>query len=810
MNGSPATFERFLPFLLAGSVAVILIAVGYYAEEVPLYWDATNGTEALLWIGACLLLAALLRSGTREQALPLFSGALVLYLATGVGLQESATALLFFSACYLYGRILLAMLFSGAASAASGATRPLLIGLAVQLTYFGVLIHAPLNSSAGYLAVQFAPLLLLGMTGQLPAWSRQLGTALGARLQVLNTVPYWYGVVLLILIGTVARYAFFPTLSADDNALHLRMWTELALNGQYSFDVVSQIWEVSPFAVSLMHAVISLMAGDNGRGALNLILLALLCRQLWAIAAQLGVDASGRLLLVVLFISTPMAGFLLITLQTELFLAVLATAGVRLALEAPSGWYNGNTTALLCVAALCCAVKLPGAVLGVLLLAAALVRQWPLSFAELSRHGTLSKLFFACTILGLGLLALNSYVTAWRITGNPLFPLYNGIFRSPFSEAANFSDDRWMTGFSLASYWNLFFNTNEHYESDKFVAGFQYLFLLPLALPLLWRRLARRTALTVLVPLLGFGLVMFSVTQYWRYMFPVFPLAVVVIGMLLVNGHSGAMTRYRRVARATIGACILLNFWFYPGVSWMLGTAPSATDTDRERELLAYDYLPPKALSAHVSKVAPGSQVLYHPDSPYGASLAGDPIYLTWYAPSYLEKAGGIRDQAGVRAFLQEFGIDFVIWNMDAMSLPGDAQWLLKDYLSRFGEPVMEASTHMLFRLQEAPRAYREVFRSEQLQATGAPLTAGAFATGGANVARFTITFNCADSTGNVFAKLLWDSGWRWQRLIPCSEQSVTFTEALIVPAAITSAELQISVQNAAGASVDSITLETD
>lgn len=810
MTRYPFSFQGLLPFLLAGSIATILGAIGYYAESIPVYWLDAIKSDALWWICVCVVLALVLRLSVPQQARALFCSVLVLYLAAGVGFEESATVLLFFSACYLYGRLLLGLVFPGAASAASGLTRPLLIGLAIQLTLFSLLIRRPLNFPIGYLAIQLAPLLLLAMTGQLPALLRQIRMELKSGSERLNAIPYWYCCALLVLLGLMARYAFYPSLSWDDNVGHLQMWTELTHNQQFTFDVVTQVWAVSPFAVNLMHSIVSLIAGADARGAFNLVLLALLLRQLAAIFAHLDVDISDRLLLCVLFVSTPLAAFLLVTLQSELFLALLATAGVRLALTAPRGWYDANMLALASVAALACATKLPGALLGVLLLSGALIRQWPLSAIELSQYRKPSKMVFMLALCGLGVLALNSYVSAWRITGNPFFPLYNGIFQSPYLEASNFVDERWLTGFSLASYWNVFFNTDEHYESRKFVAGFHYLFLLPLALPLVWRRLPARSALVLLVPLLGFGLAMFAATQYWRYLFPVLPLAMVAMAFLLVSIGGPHAERYIWPARVTMGLCLLLNFWFYPGISWQFAIPPSASDTPAERERLTWDHAPAKALTTYVSSIAPGSQVLYHKEIPLGATLHGDPIYLNWYSPRYSERAGKLTGEADVRSFMEDLGIDFVIWNMNSVDVAGEMQELVKDYLSGYGEPLLQASSYVLFRIQRAPLAYLQIFSSSDLEPIDAMQSLGIISTGDARVARFLTSFACASDEGYLVVTLNWDSGWTWSRLLPCSPETRDYQEAFVIPNGVRSADLYIAVQDASSALVSRFVMEVD
>src|SRR5690606_38852760 len=121
-------------------------------------------------------------------------------------------------------------------------------------------------------------------------------------------VPFAWYALLVILLGATARYALFPSIGGDDNALHLRLWTELAWRHYYSFDFKAQVWSVAPFALDLLHAVPSLVAGADARGSLNLALYLLLLRQLWCILAGWGLRPADSLLLLTLFVSTPLTG----------------------------------------------------------------------------------------------------------------------------------------------------------------------------------------------------------------------------------------------------------------------------------------------------------------------------------------------------------------------------------------------------------------------------------------------------------------------------------------------------------------------
>jgi len=796
-------YQRVLPLLAAASLLLLLALLFQNGEGMPSYWNSELLDDLLDWTGGVLLLAVLLRLCLRSRALLLFIICMLLYLASGLPTAAVLASLLFFLSALYYGRILLRLLCPREDYFSCGLSRPLLIGIALLLGFFSLLIQVPWNYPLIHALVLLAPLLLLVASGQyLVHWQRGLA-ALQACTTPIARLPYWPCAALLLLVAAICRYAFFPSLGADDNVLHLRMWTMLSWQHQYSFDVIGQVWEAAPFAVDLMHGSISLLAGTDARGALNLCLLALLARQMWAILRLSGLDPLACLLLLTLFISTPMTGNLLITLQTELFLAVLATSGVRLLLESRQTWYSSNSAALLAVAALSIATKLPGFALAALLLLVALLRLWPLRRQELCQQPLSAQLTLPLFLVVLAVLAFCPYFLAWRLTGNPVFPLYNGIFQSPLFDAYNFSDGRWTQGFSLASYWQVFFATSRFYESQDFVAGFQYLFLLPLALLALFCRMPRAYTVPLAIPLAGFGLLVFAASQYWRYLYPVLPLASCVLGALMLG-------RPRRAVWAALLGCLALNLWFYPGISWLLTFPPGESRSPAEKALFIRDYMPSQALSTHLNNIAPGARVLFHPDYPYGASLQGDPYYITWYAPSRLAVASRVKNTADLQAFIRDEKLGYAIWDMGAVPVPGDFTALFREYLQAYGLPLQQAGNQVLFQLQTLPLNWNAFFQADQLDASSEPTIIATLDPDGHSVARYQATFRCISEQGYFVAQINWDTGPPFYRLVPCSMEPVAFVETLPIPPDSRTAHVYITARDTDKVTVDTLSIETD
>lgn len=812
---SPLTETRssLTAVLAAASVAGILVALSRYSTALPFYWSFSAVLDLAAWISGWLALAFALRRCAPLIARPLIVASLAGYLALGVGLDAALAAAAMFTSALLYGRGLLMLIFreDGGGPDWSSST---FVGLALLLAVLGLAIHAPINYRLVYCAALALPALVLLRRGHAATLRQELGSRLTAGASVLDGMPYWWLVVLLVLLAVNARYAFFPTVGYDDNAHHLRLWTELTLHQRYSFDVVTQVWEVAPLSVAGLHTIASLCAGTDARAALNLGLLLLLHTQVWSILTYFRLRPLDRMLLLLALASTPMLASLLGTLQAELFLATLMAGGTRLALQMRRAWASPDALALLAIAALCVATKLPGAFAGLLLICAAIVQavRTPASVAPAATLRRPSLLVLAIGMLAIA--ALGTYVNAWLVTGNPVFPLYNGIFKSPYFEAVNFSDKRWISGFSLQSYWNVFFKTSSFNESKDFVAGFQFLFLPVIALLALTRESARRM-LIVLIPLVGFGIVMFYMTQYWRYMFPVAPLATVLIGALL----SQDLPRQTPIIRAVILACVALNLYFLPGISWVFDRAsPQQAYTAAGRDLIASRYNAPKQLTTYLNERYPGATVLYPASAPFGATLLGKPVYTNWYAPAHEADFAAARNPDAILAFLKQERIDFVVWSTFDTYPAGSAGWALREYLSRTAYPELRLDNYTLYRLTGKDLAYRRIFdlqkqtdRASTIVDSEQPKLLATIQVDRATALRYWVSLRCDSPKGRMILALRWNTrGDAYYRLVPCDTAEFDFHEAMPVPVGVTHVELQLARQDTAQVVVTNMKIDSN
>jgi hypothetical protein len=792
----------------------ILILPQVFMEQLTVAFDA------LAWCIAVMVAAIISHLIISRFAHIILLLAIFSSLVFGVGLAEFGSIFLWLVSSWSVGILVLGKLYRTKDMTHISITEAVVLGAVIWLAVWGVMLHFAVNYQALHLVISLLPAFFLG--GRITEIRIYLFSRIVISSKWIKSIPFGLWVAGLIVVSWVLRWASFPSMGFDDHANHLRMWTELLTTHRFSFDITNQIWSTAPFSVNLLHSALSLMAGNNARSAMNLGLAILLLLLLAGIARTWKLATWTQWLLMVLMASTPLLGNLLLHLQTELLLAVIALAGVRLVIDAQGGWRGRRVMGVLSCAALCASIKLPGAVLGTTLLLALTVRWW--SQRETKSPTGLELSWPALLLLiPLSFVALHSYAIAWIITGNPVFPLYNAVFLSPFYDPINFSDSRWIHGFGLKSYVRVFFYTSEFFESGNYTAGWQYLIMLPLAMISLLRSGVPTKLRIILIPVLGFGLVMFSATQYWRYMFPVMPLAVLLLGALFIPEKP----LLRNIACILAIACIAANLTFFTRVTWMMNSPSSTAFTRDGKETLMNLYAPAAVLTERVNNIGPGSRVLYSPSTPYGATLQGVPLYLNWYQPWNDKAFSSLEDTDGLGEFLSKEKVNFAIVIMSTTSNFRDN--LLREYMSLYGYVEGQANNFLLYRIGGDPVQYRklfELFSSEDkifenanllMPKTNEGVTAtleGKILTVIPNLrarqARYKVEFSCPTNSGYFVAQVNWDKGAPYYRLVDCEARTVKFSEAIPIPFGATQGSIYLTSRDTPNLQVKNISLEVN
>ena len=278
----------------------------------------------------------------------------------------------------------------------------------------------------------------------------------------------------------------------------------------------------------------------------------------------------------------------------------------------------------------------------------------------------------------------SSYTYAWSIAGNPVLPLLNGWFRSPFFAATDFDDPRWRGGLDADVLWDVSFDSEHYFEG--FDGGFGFVLV---ALAGAWllalrdprtRGLACIASLGLLLPLLPL--------QYARYLQP----ALVLLLPALVVAYP-----VLRCGVAAFWSLCALNLAFATNAGWMLRTGALkqvVRDLGRDTRTLQR-FVPERVLAARLRATDGDGVVLVMPETHLAlAELGPQGRNMLWYSPAWQTEALRVAADASGHAWarlLADNHVRHVILHGDSVTpaqraglqqvgavqadAVGDAQW---------------------------------------------------------------------------------------------------------------------------------------
>ncbi|WP_343789606.1 hypothetical protein [Dokdonella soli] len=483
------------------------------------------------------------------------------------------------------------------------------VGLALIGGCLGWLMPLPLHHSGVYLVV--AAVLCIWRAQEL----RTAGIALWYAWQDNVAAAPWHAAAAVLALGLATTGAWLPTMQSDDLGYHLGLPSQLLRDGFYAPDPAQQIWVLAPWLGDVVQGIAEVLAGHEARGAVDTLWMLSAAAALGSLTTTVRTDARIRWLVVALFASMPLLASLVAGMQTELPATALIAAMALVIMRMPG---DRLTWCAAVLAGGLFALKFGQAVAALVLLIWALARV----------RDRVDAKRVAVAILLFLLIAGSSYFHAWRISGNPLLPLFNNVFQSPVMAPHQLDDVRWHAGFSPTLLWAITFDTKRYLEAEPGGYGFVLVAFVGVWLLALWRRETRSLSLAasaiILLPLLPM--------QYARYAFPGVAL---LLAPLVITGST--VLGVRRFAYVGFALC-LLNFAFHANASWVLSTVARKRLLTNlgDTQLVLQRFAPERLLIAELHERDPTDSVVLalNPEAPYIAELAGRGRTVSWYSPT--------------------------------------------------------------------------------------------------------------------------------------------------------------------------------
>lgn len=539
------------------------------------------------------------------------------------------------------------------------------VGKAMFMLILSGLSFFPINTRFME-GVLLGVLLLLSPVGRAEV-VRVLQDLLVSRPRCLRATGGWrvprFFLLLSILLLIVA--SVHPAFDGDAATMHMRIALEMQSKGSWAYDVSEYVFAVMPLAPQLNFSAMFIAGGVEAVKVdvvmQFLAMLALLATGGGFRLRPVGIAMAAVFALVPMFVREISGLYIEVTLCGFILAsAVLMTSSLR-----------HRSIELGLLAALCAAAASATKTFGLLLaplVFLVLVASWR-EIGEIKDRLRLSMILLAALAL-----ALFFYVVAWLKTGNPLFPFYNGIFKSPYWDPVNFMDRRWTDHLDWNLPWRMTFESSRYEESSDGSMGLLLLFLLACVGSLI--AVCRRN-LVALVPFavgVVYLLAVVAQIQYLRYLLPGL---LLLATSLVYYMHIVVRKPQSGVWSVILGSLLVANLFGMPSGRLTNGLmhipAINMVSPGLFRGVPTVNYSE-EAINGHryVGNVLAASMrerpTVLLLGCPYGAYFNGRTIYTTWHNHSWKGRESQLLEVAEFDRYIAANKVTHIV--MDGCTLP--------------------------------------------------------------------------------------------------------------------------------------------
>lgn len=528
-----------------------------------------------------------------------------------------------------------------------------LIGAGIYGTIVSLLAHFPVNYPGIY-GISLAAPILLGQN-KLRKWFNEFTHWIDQTQLTLNSSNYWLNIAISVVALIHVFVAFIPEVGHDALTMHLVIPSHLLERHQWGFDVNTYVWAVMPTLGDWIFSIAYMLGGETAPRLTNVFFIFVLSWLVRDLVLWAGGTLFGARWAVLIFLSSPLTFTESNSLFIESIWASFAIAGTLAILKACTDVDDKNYHFTLAGALLGCALATKAVTL-TLLPVLLLILFWQYkTWLKVSRTKML--------MFGLGfflILGCIPYITAWWITGNPLFPYFNETFHSPLWPIANFEDTRWSKGLPWDFIYRVTFETGKYLESTPGAAGFQWLLVFLPTLTILISAWHKRGIVLVVFAVLSITLCFQSIA-YLRYIYPAYAVlaAAMGIGMTIISKISILQSKF---IYGTGAMAVALNILFLSAGPFVYRDFPiKSIMSEAHKEAYLAQRLPIRnavklvnALNLHRTPVAVFGD-------PQIAGLTADALSAHWYNHTWLDAFMAVKTTQDVVNLLLKNHVIFII-----------------------------------------------------------------------------------------------------------------------------------------------------
>jgi len=678
----PSTRWQKLNIFLLDGIAIISIAIlawGLFYTDVlrSIYWypAVTRSFVGTLVVSLCLTIGAcLVEKFLHVSYHVLIATSLALLSVVVFGPASVAVVALVLGSALISGTFV-----AGASN--SRHDGPIAQRLSVGLAILAIILTLASWRHVNFIWFQMALLVCLSapvgktvVRRQLLADWTSLASAFAPTTGSWRVIWRAFGTFLAIFFMLQAA---LPERYADALAVHLYVGSYSAAHGQWAYDPALNAYSLMPLGADFLFAGLYLLGGEPAAKLINYAIFLIILSLIYGTTSAKFGGFAGTIA-ALLYASLPLTLIETTSVFIENPLTMWITTGACILFQRGRQLSFRAAVSILIVLAAATLSKVHGGI------AACMLGVLMAGFYLSQKRSLVEYLGLIVLTVLIGGIALSPYIQAYRIAGNPFFPFYNDIFKSPFYAIVRFVDERWIGNFNFDLLYQATFHSSKFLEAYDGALGFS---LMAFLVPALAAVVMHRSGLK----LLGLVLVAFVVTigwnmQYLRYFYPILPVAFLLIGF--VSAIYLSRPRAYVAFNVAVAAVLCLNVSRLGTGGWILndydfGVLFSVKDA-RQFEQAA---VPEKTLFRIVNQLqGPDARILLSGVNA-AAPLEGTALYTGWYSKDYRDLGGRVATVADIEAYLRRVNPTYIVHR--SPSAPADGFHAQLDAnIDRFGRQV--------------------------------------------------------------------------------------------------------------------------
>jgi len=528
------------------------------------------------------------------------------------------------------------------------------VGAGTYAVLVSLMVLYPINYTIVYFAIVLAPICIYWKSlKEISDWTLEVYEAVNSRI-----IKYWVGSFLVFGMASVyLLMVLMPEFGYDAQTTHLRIPGYVYANHFWHFDVKEQYGAVIPMNGNWLYTVGFMLGGEAAVRLLNIALLGTVVAQILALLVEW---KQGRLLSLAaaLILSLPIVYLASTSLFIENVLALFSMG----ALSALLLFASRNQHSYLWISAF-----LFGVALGAKLQTSLLIVSIMLAlFADKRLFHAMKNIPTLWSVMGISILlflgtGIIPYFIAYIKTGNPVFPFFNGIFKSPyFDTGTSFDNLLWKEATNLLTLKNLTFSAGKYIEGQTGSFGWHFFFFLPLvAAASFFYRI--RHAFFLLLSTLLFTVIIFHFQAYLRYIYPVYFIFTWCI-ILFINEIIERNKKFGTVLQGTAWGLVFLNLLFLPACNyWYRDFSFKALFSPTEREALIHERAPYRKAVEYINVSEKAGINILVAMSPFVWDLRGKVYNANNFSYFFSKEFYGIKTEVEMLKLLKEKSIHYLL-----------------------------------------------------------------------------------------------------------------------------------------------------